>query len=57
MIVHFIRHLNNASVMDLLLKVISCEETSEGSGILDWYDSVARSIRSHVKHTKKQKAL
>jgi hypothetical protein len=22
--------------MDLLLKVISCEETSEGSGILDW---------------------
>jgi serine/threonine-protein phosphatase 6 regulatory subunit 3 len=36
MIVHFIKHLNNASVMDLLLKVISCEETSEGSGILDW---------------------
>ena len=36
MIEHFIQHLNNASVMDLLLKVISCEETSEGSGILDW---------------------
>mmetsp|Transcript_8349 Transcript_8349/g.14426 ORF Transcript_8349/g.14426 Transcript_8349/m.14426 type:complete len:827 (+) Transcript_8349:168-2648(+) len=36
MIDHFIAHLNNASVMDLLLKVISCEETSEGNGILDW---------------------
>lgn len=36
MIQHFIKHLNNASVMDLLLKVIACEETSEGCGILDW---------------------
>ena len=36
MVDHFIKHLSNASVMDLLLKVISCEETAEGTGILEW---------------------
>jgi len=33
---HFLKHLGNASVMDLLLKVIACEETSDGVGILEW---------------------
>lgn len=34
----FIKHLGNSSVMDLLLKIISCEETPEGqsSQILQW---------------------
>lgn len=34
----FIKHLNNSAVMDLLLKIISCEETQEGqnSQILQW---------------------
>lgn len=32
----FIKHLGNASVMDLLLKLISCEDTPEGAGVLDW---------------------
>lgn len=34
----FIKHLGNSAVMDLLLKIISCEETPEGqsSQILQW---------------------
>jgi len=32
----FIKHLGNSSVMDLLLKVIACEDTPDGSGILEW---------------------
>eukprot|EP00179_Madagascaria_erythrocladioides_P023867 CAMPEP_0198357046 /NCGR_PEP_ID=MMETSP1450-20131203/125230_1 /TAXON_ID=753684 ORGANISM="Madagascaria erythrocladiodes, Strain CCMP3234" /NCGR_SAMPLE_ID=MMETSP1450 /ASSEMBLY_ACC=CAM_ASM_001115 /LENGTH=264 /DNA_ID=CAMNT_0044063617 /DNA_START=109 /DNA_END=900 /DNA_ORIENTATION=- len=36
MIGKFITHLSNSAVMDLLLKVISCEETQEGAGVLDW---------------------
>lgn len=32
----FVMHLGNASVMDLLLKVIACEDISEGAGILEW---------------------
>lgn len=33
---HFLKHLNNGFVMELLLKVISCEDTTEGAGTLDW---------------------
>lgn len=32
---HFLKHLNNGFVMELLLKVISCEDTTEGAGTLD----------------------
>jgi len=32
----FLKHVGNASVMDLLLKVISCEDTTEGAGVLQW---------------------
>lgn len=32
----FIKHLGNASIMDLLLKVIACEDTPDGSGVLEW---------------------
>eukprot|EP01099_Mayorella_cantabrigiensis_P008889 TRINITY_DN89_c0_g3_i2.p1 TRINITY_DN89_c0_g3~~TRINITY_DN89_c0_g3_i2.p1 ORF type:complete len:321 (+),score=81.64 TRINITY_DN89_c0_g3_i2:163-1125(+) len=32
----FIKHLGSSAVMDLLLKVIACEETPEGKGILEW---------------------
>jgi hypothetical protein len=31
----FLKHLGNASVMDLLLKVIQCEDTNDGSGTLE----------------------
>jgi hypothetical protein len=31
-----IAHLSNSSVMDLLLKVIASEETTEGAGVLQW---------------------
>lgn len=31
----FIKHLGNSSVMDLLLKVIACEDTPDGSGVLE----------------------
>jgi len=32
----FIKHLGNSSIMDLLLKVIACEDTPDGSGVLAW---------------------
>lgn len=32
----FLKHLGNASVMDLLLKVIQCEDTNDGAGTLEW---------------------
>eukprot|EP01099_Mayorella_cantabrigiensis_P004534 TRINITY_DN3418_c1_g2_i1.p1 TRINITY_DN3418_c1_g2~~TRINITY_DN3418_c1_g2_i1.p1 ORF type:complete len:614 (-),score=156.00 TRINITY_DN3418_c1_g2_i1:215-2056(-) len=32
----FIRHLGSSAVMDLLLKLIACEDTSEGKGVLEW---------------------
>jgi len=32
----FIKHLGNASVMDLLLKMIACEDISEETKILEW---------------------
>eukprot|EP01114_Cavostelium_apophysatum_P018918 TRINITY_DN594_c0_g1_i1.p1 TRINITY_DN594_c0_g1~~TRINITY_DN594_c0_g1_i1.p1 ORF type:complete len:566 (-),score=171.55 TRINITY_DN594_c0_g1_i1:86-1783(-) len=32
----FLKHLGNASVIELLLKVIACEDTTDGSGTLDW---------------------
>lgn len=32
----FIDHLANSSVMELLLKIIACEDTVEGSGVLKW---------------------
>jgi len=35
-IAKFIKHLANSSVMDLLLKIIACEDTVEGSGVLEW---------------------
>ena len=34
MVDHFVRHLSSSAVMDLLLKIISCDE--EGGGTLDW---------------------
>jgi len=36
MIDKFIRHLGSSAVMDLLLKLIACEDTSEGKGVLEW---------------------
>lgn len=33
---HFLKHLGNASVIDLLLKIIACEDTTDGSGTLEW---------------------
>lgn len=33
---NFLKHLGNASVMDLLLKIIACEDTTDGAGILQW---------------------
>lgn len=33
---HFLKHLGNASIMDLLLKVIASEDTTDGSGTLEW---------------------
>jgi len=33
---HFLKHLGNSSVMDLLLKVIACEDTTDGAGTLEW---------------------
>eukprot|EP01099_Mayorella_cantabrigiensis_P000428 TRINITY_DN1195_c0_g1_i2.p1 TRINITY_DN1195_c0_g1~~TRINITY_DN1195_c0_g1_i2.p1 ORF type:complete len:379 (-),score=79.26 TRINITY_DN1195_c0_g1_i2:468-1604(-) len=36
LIENFVKHLGSAAVMDLLLKLIACEETSEGKGILEW---------------------
>jgi hypothetical protein len=33
---HFLKHLGNASVMDLLLKVIAIEDTPDGVGTLEW---------------------
>jgi len=35
-IASFIKHLGNSSIMDLLLKVIACEDTPDGSGVLEW---------------------
>lgn len=32
----FINHLGNASVMDLLLKVIACGDSADGAGTLEW---------------------
>jgi len=32
----FLKHLGNASVMDLLLKVIQCEDSNDGVGVLEW---------------------
>lgn len=32
----FLKHLGNASIMDLLLKIIACEDQSEGAGVLEW---------------------
>jgi len=32
----FLKHLGNASVMELLLKVVACQDASEGSGTLEW---------------------
>jgi hypothetical protein len=32
----FVKHLSNASVMDLLLKIIACEDICEEAKILDW---------------------
>lgn len=32
----FLNHLGNASVMDLLLKVIACEDAAEGTSTLEW---------------------
>jgi hypothetical protein len=32
----FIKHLGNSSIMDLLLKVIACEDTPDGAGVLEW---------------------
>ena len=34
MVEHFVRHLSSSAVMDLLLKIISCDE--EGGGTLEW---------------------
>ena len=34
MVDHFVRHLSSSAVMDLLLKIISCDE--EGGGTLEW---------------------
>jgi hypothetical protein len=31
----FIKHLGNSSIMDLLLKVIACEDTPDGAGVLE----------------------
>lgn len=36
LIPNFLKHLGNASVMDLLLKVIACEDTTDGAGTLEW---------------------
>jgi len=33
---HFLKHLGNGFVMELLLKVIACEDTTEGAGTLEW---------------------
>lgn len=33
---HFLKHLGNASIMDLLLKVIASEDTTDGAGTLEW---------------------
>jgi hypothetical protein len=38
---HFLKHLGNASVMDLLLKVIACEDTPDGGGTLEWLCSTS----------------
>ena len=35
LIPNFLKHLGNASVMDLLLKVIACEDTTDGAGTLE----------------------
>eukprot|EP01112_Ceratiomyxa_fruticulosa_P021001 TRINITY_DN7305_c0_g1_i3.p1 TRINITY_DN7305_c0_g1~~TRINITY_DN7305_c0_g1_i3.p1 ORF type:complete len:721 (+),score=138.35 TRINITY_DN7305_c0_g1_i3:227-2389(+) len=32
----FLMHLSNASIMELLLKIIGCEESPEGVGTLEW---------------------
>lgn len=32
----FLKHLGNSSVMDLLLKIIACEDTTDGNGTLEW---------------------
>ena len=34
MVDHFVRHLSSSAVMDLLLKIVSCDE--EGGGTLEW---------------------
>lgn len=34
-----IKHLESSAVMDLLLKIIACEETPEGKGVLEWLSS------------------
>jgi len=36
MIDKFIQHLGSSAVMDLMLKLIACEDTSEGKGVLEW---------------------
>jgi len=33
---HFLKHLGNGFVMELLLKIIACEDTTEGAGTLEW---------------------
>jgi len=33
---NFLKHTGNASVMDLLLKVIACEDSTDGAGTLEW---------------------
>jgi len=35
----FIQHLGSSAVMDLLLKLIATEDTSEGKGVLEWLRS------------------
>jgi len=32
----FLTHIGNASVNELLLKLIQCEETQEGNGVVEW---------------------
>lgn len=31
----FLKHIGNTSVMDLLLKIITCEDQAEGTGTLE----------------------